>query len=274
MRAAAHAGMRALRPMIARVSSTPMKNRNVTTAPMSSPAPTPIDLSLSTISAFTSAISRCTSSCTCSGRLAMSSKSDRLRGLVPRAGSVIARSRARAGCRLLRAARRRAGARPRTARTARPLGGRGRLRARAATRDLRDDLLGAVGDELGHLGGLVLHELLHRVDLPLHGGGVPEVAGGRLDLLVALPARARAEHIAHAESGEEEDLAFHGAPFSATRRRGEVTCWLRSRLTLDPVTVRGDCARDRSRVRHDRRETGAGSSLPHATHSVNGMCGA
>src|SRR5690606_21061675 len=171
---------------------------NVTTAPMSSPAPTPIDLSLSTISAFTSAISRCTSSCTCSGRLAMSSKSDRLRGLVPRAGSVIARSRARAGCRLLRAARRRAGARPRTARTARtagtarPLGGRGRRRARAATRDLRDDLLGAVGDELGHLGGLVLHELLHRVDLPLHGGGVPAVAGGSLDLLVALPARVRA----------------------------------------------------------------------------------
>src|SRR5690606_445365 len=106
----------------------------------------------------------------------------------------------------------------RTRRTA----ARARLGAVAA-RHLCGDLLGAVGDELHDLGRLVLHEVLHGVDLALHDGRVPELGCRRLDLLVALAPRARAEHVSHAESGEEEDLAFHGAPFSATRWRGGVT---------------------------------------------------
>src|SRR5690606_18127446 len=139
--------------MMASVSSTPTKKSRVITAPSRRPAPVPSALSFSTISVLTSSISRCTSSCTCSGRLVSRSRSERLRGFGSAAGSVIARrpSGARAGRRLLRRARRLLGGG----------GSRGRLlRGAVATGDLRHDLLRTVGDELGHLGRLVLHKVL------------------------------------------------------------------------------------------------------------------
>ena len=56
-----------------------------------------------------------------------------------------------------------------------------------------DDLLGAVGDELGDLGGLVAHIAINLVDLPLHPGVAPESVGRALDLVVALSPGACAE---------------------------------------------------------------------------------
>jgi len=113
-----------------------------------------------------------------------------------------------------------AGARglPRGGLRRRGLRGRG-LRGPAA-RHLVDDLLGAVGDELGDLGRPLLDEVFDLVDAVLHARVVPEALRGVLELLVALATGAGAQHVADGEAGGEQDLASHDALLTLPDRGG------------------------------------------------------
>src|SRR5579875_1396800 len=87
----------------------------------------------------------------------------------------------------------------------------GRVGVALALRHLRHHLLRSADDRFLHVGRLVLHEALHGahhlVDPALHLLVVPEALTGGLDLLVATPAGASAEHVADGGTGEKDDPA-------------------------------------------------------------------
>src|SRR5690606_25505540 len=77
-------------------------------------------------------------------------------------------------------------------------------------RDGLDDLHGAIPHGARDRHGVRGRELLRLPHLFLHRVEVPQTLGLLLDLLVALTARARAEHIAHTEPDHESHFPPHG----------------------------------------------------------------